>query len=116
PIAPISAFTELAGDHYMGKAMHDRVGCVMLLETLRRLKEQGTKTPNTLYFVGTVQEEVGLRGAHTAAQAVRPGLGVSLEAGMAADHPGGRPDWAQERLGAGPVIYLADAAMLANLK
>ena len=116
PIAPISAFTELAGGHYMGKAMDDRVGCVMLLETLRRLKEQGTKTPNTLYFVGTVQEEVGLRGAHTAAQAVRPDLGVSLEAGIAADHPGGRPDWAQERLGAGPVIYLADAAMLANLK
>jgi putative aminopeptidase FrvX len=35
----------------------------MLLETLRRLKEQGIRTPNTLYFVGTVQEEVGLRAA-----------------------------------------------------
>jgi endoglucanase len=88
----------------------------MLLETLRRLKEQGIRTPNTLYFVGTVQEEVGLRGAHTAVEAVKPDLGISLEAGIAADHPGGRPDWAQERLGAGPVIYLADAAMLVNLK
>jgi endoglucanase len=115
-IVPASSFTEMAGGRYLGKAMDDRVGCVMLIETLRRLKQQGTKLPNTIYFVGTVQEEVGLRGAHTAVQAVKPDLGISLEAGIAADHPGGRPDWAQERLGGGPVIYLADAAMLVNLK
>ena len=115
-IVPSSSFTELAHERYMGKAMDDRVGCVMLLETLRRLKAQGVKTPNTIYFVGTVQEEVGLRGAHTAVEAVEPELGISLEAGIAADHPGGRPDLAQEKLGAGPVLYLADAAMLVNLK
>jgi putative aminopeptidase FrvX len=49
--------------------------------------------------VGTVQEEIGLRGAHTAVEVVQPDLGISLEAGIAADHPGGRPDWVQERLG-----------------
>ncbi|MBI4166306.1 MAG: M42 family metallopeptidase [Acidobacteria bacterium] len=116
PIVPSSSFTELAHGRYAGKAMDDRVGCVMMIETLRRLKEQGLKTPNTIYFVGTVQEELGLRGAHTAVEAVKPDLGISLEAGIAADHPGGRPDWAQERLGEGPVIYLADSAMLVNLK
>ncbi len=66
--------------------------------------------------MGTVQEEVGLLGAHTAVQLVKPDLGLSLEAGIAADHPGGRPDLAQERLGDGPVIYLADAYMRVNLK
>lgn len=116
PIVPASSFTELAYGRYAGKAMDDRVGCVMMIEILRRLKEQGIKIPNTIYFVGTVQEEVGLRGAHTAVETVKPDLGISLEAGIAADHPGGRPDLAQERLGAGPVIYLADAAMLVNLK
>jgi putative aminopeptidase FrvX len=116
PIAPASSFAAVAGGRYIGKAMDDRAGCVMLLETLRRLKDEGIKMPNTIYFVGTVQEEVGLRGAHTAVAAVKPDLGISLEAGIAADHPGGRPEWAQERLGAGPVIYLADAAMLVNLK
>jgi putative aminopeptidase FrvX len=116
PISPSSSFTVLANGRYAGKAMDDRVGCVMLLETLRRLKEQGVKTPNTLYFVGTVQEEVGLRGAHTAVEVVKPDLGISLEAGIAADHPGGHPDQTQERLGSGPVIYLNDAAMLVNLK
>ena len=116
PIAPASSFAALASGRYVGKALDDRVGCVMLIETLRRLKEQGIKTPNTIFFVGTVQEEIGLRGAHTAVAAVKPDLGLSLEAGIAADHPGGHPDFTQERLGAGPVIYLADSGMLVNLK
>ncbi len=116
PIAPTSSFAALALGRYVGKALDDRVGCVMLIETIRRLKEQGIKTPNTIYFVGTVQEEVGARGAHTAVALVKPALGLSLEAGIAADHPGGRSDYAQEKLGAGPVIYLADSAMLVNLK
>jgi len=115
-IAPASSLERLAHGRYVGKALDDRVGCVMLLEVLRRLKEQGNKIPNTIYFVGTVQEEVGVRGAHTAVAAVNPDLGISLEAGIAADHPGGQPDLAQERLGGGPVIYLADAQMLVNLK
>jgi len=116
PFVPWSSFTMLADGRYTGKAMDDRVGCAMMLEVLRRLKEEGIKTPNTIYFVGTVQEEVGLIGAHTAVQVVKPDLGISLEAGIAADHPGGKPEGAQERLGGGPVLYLADAAMLANLK
>jgi len=115
-IVPASSFEEVAHGRYVGKALDDRVGCVMLLETLHRNKEQGIRTPNTIYFVGTVQEEVGLRGAHTAVATVNPDVGISLEAGIAADHPGGRADSAQERLGAGPVIYLADAQMLVNLK
>jgi endoglucanase len=115
-IVPASSFQEFAHGRYVGKALDDRVGCVMLLEVLHKIKEQGIRTPNTIYFVGTVQEEVGLRGAHTAVAAVNPDIGISLEAAIAADHPGGRPDRTQERLGAGPVIYLADAAMLVNLR
>ena len=115
-IVPASSFEVFAHGRYVGKALDDRVGCVMLLETLHRIKEQGIRIPNTIYFVGTVQEEIGLRGAHTAVAAVSPDLGISLEAGIAADHPGGHPELAQERLGAGPVIFLADSQMLVNLK
>ena len=115
-VVPWSSFAVLANGRYTGKAMDDRVGCVMLIEAARRLKEEGIKTPNTIFFVGTVQEEIGSIGAHTAVQVVKPDLGISLEAGIAADHPGGKPDGAQEHLGGGPVLYLADAAMLANLK
>ncbi|MBE3072690.1 MAG: M42 family metallopeptidase [Acidobacteria bacterium] len=116
PIVPVSEFAEVANGRYVGKALDDRVGCVMLLETLRRIKEQNIKLPGTIYFVGTVQEELGTRGAHTAVEHVKPELGLSLEAGIAADHPGGRPELTQERLGGGPVLYLADAQMLVNRK
>jgi putative aminopeptidase FrvX len=116
PIVPWSPFAVLGNNRYAAKAIDDRVGCVMLVETLRRLKEQGTKLPNTLYFVGTVQEEVGLRGARTASQSIKPDLGIAVEGGIAADHPGGRPEQAQERLGAGPAIWLYDSMMLPNLK
>jgi len=115
-IAPISPLVELASGRFVGKALDDRVGCVMLIEALHRIEEQGIKTPNTIYFVGTVQEEMGLRGAHTAVEAVQPDIGISLEAGIAADHPGGQPDAAQEKLGGGAVIYVADSGMLVNLK
>jgi len=116
PIAPLSSFLELPSGRYIGKALDDRVGCVMLIETLHRIQEQDIKTPNTIYFVGTVQEEIGLRGAHTAVAAVQPDIGISLEAGIAADHPGGRLDEVQEKLGGGAVIYVADGGMLVNLK
>jgi putative aminopeptidase FrvX len=115
-IAPVSSFRALAYGRYVGKALDDRVGCVMMLEALRRIKEEHAALPNTVYFVGTVQEEVGARGAQTAVDIVKPDLGMSLEAGIASDYPGGNLDAAQERLGSGPTVYLADAGMLVNLK
>jgi putative aminopeptidase FrvX len=115
-IAPGSTFQSLAYGRYTGKALDDRVGCVMMLEALRRIKEERIHLPNTIYFVGTVQEEVGSRGAQTAVEIAKPDLGLSLESGIASDYPGGSLDAAQERLGSGPTIYLADAGMLVNLK
>lgn len=115
-IAPMSSFRALAYGRYTGKALDDRVGCVVMLEALRRIKLEHIVLPGTVYFVGTVQEEIGARGAQTAVEVVKPDLGMSLEAGIASDHPGGSLDAAQERLGSGPTIYLADAGMLVNLK
>jgi putative aminopeptidase FrvX len=107
---------ELANGRYVAKALDDRVGCVILIEALRRIRAQNLKLPASVYFVGTVQEELGLRGARTSVELVKPDLGMSIEAGIAADHPGGRPELAQERLGAGPVLYLSDGQMLVNQK
>jgi len=50
-IVPASSFTEVAGGRYLGKAIDDGVGCVMLIETLRRLKQQGIKLPNTILIL-----------------------------------------------------------------
>ncbi len=57
----------------------NRVGCVMLIETLHRLKGQGVKIPNTIYFVGTVQEEVTLRGAVATNDHAESGIYPAIE-------------------------------------
>ena len=116
PISPWSPFTPLANNRYAAKAWDDRIGCVIMIEIARRLNAGGIQPPNTLYLVGSVQEEVGVRGSQTSSQVIRPDIGISLEVGIAADFPGMGPDLAQERLGEGPGIFLHDSSMLPNLK
>lgn len=113
PIAPESAFEKLnGGPLYIGKAWDDRAGLAVIVEVMKRLKEK--PAPGSVYAVATVQEENGLRGAHTAVAQVKPDIGINLEGGVAADHPGIVPEQAQERLGAGPSIFLHDVSMLPN--
>ncbi len=116
PISPWSPFTPLPNNRYAAKAWDDRIGCVIMIEVARRLRAGGIQPPNTLYLVGSVQEEVGMRGSQTASQVIRPDIGISLEVGVAADFPGMSPDQAQERLGEGPGLFLHDSSMLPNLK
>jgi len=116
PIAPWSPFMKMSDTRYAAKAWDDRLGLALMIESARRFKEKGVKLPNTVYFVGSVQEEVGMRGAQTAAKAVKPDLGISLEVGIACDFPGVGPDLAQECLGKGPAIFLHDSSMLVNVK
>ena len=118
PIAPDSPFTPLhGGSLYLGKAWDDRVGLGVMIETVRALREQGGGSfPGTLYGVATVQEEVGLRGAHTSSYEVEPAVGINLESGVAGDYPGTSDDEAQEKVGEGPAIFLHDSSMLPNLR
>lgn len=58
----------------MAKAWDNRIGCAIAIEVLKQLKEE--KHPNTVYGVGTIQEEVGLRGARTSAHAIKPDIGL----------------------------------------
>ncbi len=115
PIAPDSAFAVLnGGDLCVAKAWDDRVGVGLMIEVMRRLKS--SPPPNTVFGVATVQEEVGLRGAHTSSYRVQPDIGINLESGVAGDYPGIRQEEAQERVGEGPTIFLHDSSMLPNLK
>jgi putative aminopeptidase FrvX len=116
PIAPASTFLELANHRYAAKAWDDRIGLLVQLEALKQLERQGVKAPNQIYFTGTVQEEVGMRGALTAAQVVKPDVGIAIEVGIAADSPGTNPDQAEESLGAGPGIFAYDNSTLPNRK
>ena len=115
PIIPVCPFTVLgAGKTYLGKAFDDRAGCALFIEVIKSL--HGKKHPNTVYGVGTVQEEVGLRGARTSAWVVEPDVGLTMEAGVAGDVPDVKKEEAQEKLGKGPVIIIRDGSMIPNLR
>jgi len=115
PVVPDSPFTVMGkGDRYLGKAWDDRVGLAVIIEALRRLRSSGH--PNQLFVVATVQEEVGLRGARTAADLIKPDVGIAIEGGIAGDSPGRNPEETQAVLGGGPGIFLYDSSTLPNRK
>lgn len=115
-IAPLSDFLVLPNGRYAAKGWDDRVGLAVMIAAARRIRAEGIRLPAQVAWVATTQEEIGLRGAQTAVDLARPDLGISLEAGVAADYPGIAPTQAQERLGAGPGIFLLDSSMIPNRK
>jgi putative aminopeptidase FrvX len=115
PVAPYATFTMTKGGKVaMGKAFDDRVGTFVGLEVLRGLKEDGGEHPNTVYVAGTVQEEVGLRGASTVGNVVEPDLAFALEVDIAGDVPGIKKNEAPSRMGKGPSVLAYDATMIPN--
>lgn len=91
PVVPDAPFEVLNGtDNYLGKAWDDRVGCAVMLEAMKRLAT--LPHANQVFFVATTQEELGLRGAHTAADIVKPDVKLALEGGIAGDTYGGHPE------------------------
>jgi endoglucanase len=115
PVVPDSPFQQLgSGGRYMGKAWDDRVGCAVVIEALRRLRAAGH--PNKLVIAATVQEEIGLRGARTAADLIKPDLGIAIEGGITGDSPGRNPEETQAVLGGGPGIFLYDSSAIPNRK
>jgi endoglucanase len=115
PIVPDAPFEVMNGtQNYLGKGWDDRVGCAVIVEAMRRLANEGH--PNQIAWVITTQEEIGLRGAHTAADAVKPELGIAIEGGITGDVYPGRPEETQARLGAGPGIFLYDTSAVPNRK
>lgn len=113
PIVPASDFQVMSnGKMYMGKAWDDRAGIAAMIEAVKQLAK--LNHPNTVIAAATVQEEIGLRGAHPVALSTRPDLVLNLEIGIAGDYPFTRPKIAQERLGAGPAIFIFENSMVPN--
>lgn len=96
------------GQRLAAKAMDDRIGCAVLIQTLRDLGE----TPHEVHFVFTVQEEVGLRGATTSAYGIEADLGIAVDVTGTGDTPEART--MAVALGAGPAIKVKDGGMLAH--
>ncbi len=96
------------GDRMIAKSMDDRVGCAVLIETIRELG----KSPHDLFFVFTVQEEVGVRGATTSAYSVQPDLAIAIDVTDVGDTP--EATTMAVGIGKGPAIKVKDAGMLAH--
>ena len=115
PVVPDAPFTVMNGTgNYLAKAWDDRVGCGVVIEAMRRLAT--LPHPNQILWTITTQEEVGLRGAETAAAAVKPAVAIAIEGGITGDVFGGRAEETQVKLGAGPGIFLYDSSAMPNRK
>ena len=98
----------------VGKAFDDRIGAFIAAETIRKIKETGLSHPNVVYGASTVQEEVGLRGARTAAQMIKPDIGIALEVDIAGDVPGIDETKTPAKMGKGPTVLTYDGSMIPN--
>lgn len=106
-----SEFEELLGDKVSGKALDNRIGIVLMIEAMKR-----TQTPYTVYGVASVQEEVGLRGARTAAFKLNPDMAIVVDTGIPTDHPGMSPVDGDISLGKGPLITIMDGGIIVPKK
>jgi endoglucanase len=98
---------DVRGTRMVGKAMDDRIGCVVAIEALRKLNKQ---TPNTVVVAFTVQEEVGLRGARTAAYGIEPDVAVALDVTRTGDEIKGSK--MAVKLGGGAAIKVHDPGLV----
>jgi len=96
------------GKRLVAKAMDDRIGCAILIETLRGMKI----TPHELYFVFSTQEEVGIRGVTGAAFGLDPDLGLAVDVTGTGDTPKGSK--MEVALGKGPAVKVKDGGMIAD--
>jgi len=103
---------EEVGETVVGKALDDRLSVYAMIEALRAV--QGSNAE--IVAVATVQEEVGLRGAQTAAFDLRPAIAVALDVTLAVDIPGAPPEAAVTKLGQGVALKVMDSSHISHPK
>jgi len=109
PVTLRQPFEDL-GAVVTGKALDDRVNCFILVELLKTVK----KPAHDLYAVFSVQEEVGLRGAQTAAFALEPEIGIALDTTLAVDIPGTPAEQRVTKLGDGVALKVMDSSAIST--
>ncbi len=105
---------ELVGHTVVSKTLDDRLSVFVMIEVLRKLKN--TPIEADILAVATVQEEVGLRGATTAAYALQPDIGIALDVTLAVDYPGSVEAERVTQLGKGAAIKIFDSSLLCHPK
>ncbi|MCB2289005.1 M20/M25/M40 family metallo-hydrolase [Clostridium sp. CS001] len=104
----VGEYLELKDNNVTGKAIDDRIGCYIMIEALKKIENPY----NDLYFVFSVQEEVGLRGATVAAERINPDLGIAIDVTVANDFP--EAPMVSSALGEGTAIKVSDGSVICN--
>lgn len=108
--AVASSLVKLSGSRYSGRPLDDRIGAAILIDAARALS--GTDCRNDIYFVFTVQEEVGCRGSQTAAYGIMPDIGIALDVCGTGDEIGAAP--MAVKLGGGAAIKIKDKSVICD--
>lgn len=98
----------LQGQRVIAKSLDNRIGCAVVIETARRLQA----SPHEVYFVFTTQEEVGLRGARTAAYSLDPDYGIAVDVTGTGDTP--EAHRMAVSLGKGAAIKVKDSTVITH--
>ena len=103
-------FTRLLGRRIAGRPLDDRVGCAVLIKIAEKLTE--TPCADDVYFVFSVQEEVGVRGAKTATFGIMPDIGLAYDVTGTGDAVGSKPMACS--VGGGAAIKIKDSSVLCD--
>lgn len=112
PISFSVNYQKIGKNIVTGKAFDDRAGCATMIEVFKKLRS----TDGNIFAVGTIQEEVGLRGAGTAAFGIAPDFGIALDVTVAGDVPGVKAFESNIKMGKGPALTVADAGLISHPK
>ncbi|HHY70971.1 MAG TPA: M42 family metallopeptidase, partial [Thermoanaerobacterales bacterium] len=109
-IAVADQKTIFSGNRIIAKALDDRIGCAVMIEALKNIKD----SPNNIYIVFTTQEELGLRGAKTSSFGIAPDFGLALDVTLTGDTPEAKR--MDVKLGGGTAIKIKDSSLITNPK
>lgn len=107
-----SNVSRLCGQRVVGRPLDDRIGCAVVVEIARRIAELGSE--NDIYYVFSVQEEVGCRGSKTAAFAIQPDVSLTYDVTGTGDTAGSKP--MAVKLGGGAAIKIKDASVICDVQ
>jgi len=112
-VTPFAEFAQMGdGKTLLGKAWDNRIGCAVMADVMENIAME--THPNTVFGVATVQEEVGLRGAQTSVNMLKPDVAFVIDTCVAGGTPGVLDEIAPAKIGKGIAITLYDAGMIPN--
>ena len=106
-----SNISKLCGQRVIGRPLDDRIGCAVVVEIAKEIAKSGTESD--IYYVFSVQEEVGCRGSKTAAFAIAPDVSLTFDVTGTGDTAGAKP--MNVKLGGGAAIKIKDSSVICDV-